>query len=164
MSRALKQTIIAIAFLGLVGYVAYRGLSRTEPVVERDEALRRYGCILDERAKECGIDFRHESPVLDAKLAHIMPLVAAMNASVSVVDFDGDGLLDLYVVTSKKGGQNRLYRNKGDGSFEDVAEAMGVADLNQPGTGFCTGAIWADIDNDGWPDLLVFKWGNPSRL
>src|SRR5262249_35921925 len=77
-------------------------------------------------------------------------------------DFDRDGLLDIYVVTSKEGGKNRLYRNKRDGTFEDVAEAMGVADLNRPGTGVCTGAIWADYDNDGYPDLLVFKWGKPE--
>lgn len=173
MSRAIKQAIIAAAFLGLLGFVAYRGggadlwrrltgHDEAPPALEADESLRRYGFRLLECAKESGIDFRHESPTLDGKLSHIMPLIAAMNASVSVVDFDGDGWLDIYVVTSKEGGQNRLYRNKHDGTFEEVAEAMGVADLNRPGTGVCTGAIWADIDNDGYPDLLVYKWGKPE--
>ena len=36
---------------------------------------------------------------------------------------------------------------------------MGVADLNQPGTGACMGAVWGDYDNDGYEDLLVYKWG-----
>jgi len=78
------------------------------------------------------------------------------------VDFDRSGRLSLYVVTSIEGGKNRLYRNKGDGTFEDVAEKMGIADLNQPGTGVCMGAVWGDFDNDGYEDLLVYKWGKPE--
>ncbi|OWK38290.1 hypothetical protein FRUB_07410 [Fimbriiglobus ruber] len=139
-----------------------RGEGSPETGLDEGEALRRYGFRLTESAKACGIDFRHESPTLDAKLAHIMPVVAAMGASVSVVDFDADGLLDLYVVTGKEGGQNRLYRNRGDGTFEDVAPSLGVADLNRPGTGVGMGAIWADYDNDGFPDLFVYKWGKPE--
>src|SRR5262249_52889571 len=42
------------------------------------------------------------------------------------------------------------------------AEQMGVADLNLPGTGVCQGAIWGDFDNDGFEDLLVYKWGKPE--
>jgi hypothetical protein len=176
MNRIAKQAILAVVFVGLLGFVAYQGgggqlaewwrriTGKDEPTetFDPEKALRNYQFFLEECAKKSGIDFTHESPVLDAKLEHIMPLVAAMNASVSLIDFDGDGLLDIYVVTSKEGGRNRLYRNKGDGTFEDVAEAMGVADLNQPGTGVCTGAIWADYDNDGHPDLLVYKWGKPE--
>lgn len=39
---------------------------------------------------------------------------------------------------------------------------MGVADLNRPGTGVCMGAVWGDFDNDGYEDLLVYKWGRPE--
>jgi hypothetical protein len=162
MSQAVKQGLIAVAFFGLLGFAAYRGLTPSVETVDKDEALRRYGFFLEESARKCGIQFKHELPALDPQLAHIMPLIAAMNASVSVIDFDGDGLLDLYLVNSKVGSKNRLYRNKGDGGFEEVAEAMGVADLNKPGSGVCTGAIWADYDNDGYPDLLVYKWGKPE--
>lgn len=174
MSAALKQGIIGVLFIGLLVFVADKGndglvnfwhrligQEDDSQSLDPEEAMRRYGFILTQSAKPCGVDFRHELPTLDAKLAHIMLLVAAMNASVSVIDFDGDGWLDFYVVNSKEGSKNRLYRNKGDGTFEDVAEAMGVADLNQPGTGVCTGAIWGDYDNDGYPDLLVYKWGKP---
>ncbi len=164
MSMAIKQLIVTIVFVALLvlTVVLNRSNRPAEGGLASDESLRRYGFYLSESAAACGIDFRHESPTLDAKLAHIMPVVAAMGASVSVVDFDGDGLLDLYVVTSKEGGQNRLYRNKGDGTFEDVAGKMGVADLNRPGTGVCMGAIWGDYDNDGFPDLFVYKWGKPE--
>ncbi|HEV2968592.1 MAG TPA: CRTAC1 family protein [Pirellulales bacterium] len=177
MSRAWKQIILGVMLVGLLGIAAIQGsggiaqfwarlTGRADSIaaqpLEDAESLRRYGFHLTECAKKCGIDFVHEAPTLDSKLAHIMPIVASMGAGVSVVDFDGDGLLDIYVVTSKEGGKNRLYHNRGDGTFEDVAEAMGVADLNRPGTGVCTGAVWADYDNDGWPDLLVYKWGRPE--
>ena len=122
----------------------------------------RFGFRLQESAKAMGIDFVHEAPTFDARLAHIMPQVAAMGAAVSVVDVDRDGWQDLYVTTSKEGGLNRLYRNQGDGTFTDVASAMGVADVNRSGTGVSMGAVWADIDNDGWEDFLLYKYGRPE--
>ena len=54
-----------------------------------------------------------------------MPQVAAMGAAVAVGDFDRDGWQDLYVTNSAEGSLNRLYRNKGDGTFIDVAAADG---------------------------------------
>jgi enediyne biosynthesis protein E4 len=100
--------------------------------------------------------------VLDAKLAHIMPEVASMGASVSVVDFDRDGWPDLYVTNSAIGSRNRLYRNMHDGTFKDVAGELSVADVNQAGTGVSMGAVWGDYDNDGYEDLFLIKWGRPE--
>jgi hypothetical protein len=85
-----------------------------------------------------------------------------MGAAVSVVDFDRDGLSDLYVTNSKEGSRNRLFRNRGDGTFEDVAERLGVADLNHPETGVSMGAVWGDYDNDGYEDLFLYRWGRPE--
>ena len=85
-----------------------------------------------------------------------------MGAAVSVVDFDRDGLPDLYVTNSKEGSKNRLYRNRGDGTFEDVAERLGVADLNHAETGVSMGAVWGDYDNDGFEDLFLYRWGRPE--
>ena len=56
-----------------------------------------------------------------------------MGAAVAVVDFDRDGWQDFYVTNSGEGSLNRLYRNKGDGTFADVAGRLGVADVNQRG-------------------------------
>jgi len=178
MSRSLKQGIIAVVFVGLLGMAAIRGstggladvwrritgqaASRAPLALDEAEVLRRYGFRLNEAARECGIEFHHEAAKLDAKLAHIMPLVNPMGAAAAVVDFDGDGWFDLYVVTSNEGGKNALFRNSHDGTFEDVADAVGVADINLPGTGACMGSIWADYDNDGDPDLFVYKWGRPE--
>ena len=83
--------------------------------------------------KSAGIDFVHQAPKLDAKLDHIMPQIASMGASVAVADFDRDGWQDFYTTDSGEGSRNRLYRNLGDGTFRDVAESLGVADVNQAG-------------------------------
>lgn len=65
-------------------------------------------------------------------------------------DYDGDGDADLYVT---KFGPNRLYRNHGDGHFDEVAEAAGVADIR-----WSTGATWGDYDRDGHLDLYVANY------
>jgi len=75
---------------------------------------------------------------------------SAMCTGTSVADIDGDGWLDLHVCTYQVGTANRLYRNRGDGTFEDVAPSLGVASL-----GLSYQSTFADVDADGWPDLAV---------
>ena len=125
-------------------------------------ALSRYGFHLTEVSKSSGVDFVHQTPTLDRRLDHIMPQVASMGASVSIVDFDRDGWADIYVTNSGEGSKNALYRNLGNGSFNDVAAEMGIADVNEPGTGVSMGAVWGDYDNDGYEDLFLYKWGRPE--
>ena len=125
-------------------------------------ALARHGFYLQEVSHAAGINFVHQSPKLDPKLDPIMPEVASMGASVSIVDFDRDGWPDIYVTNSAIGSKNALYRNMHDGTFKDVAEEMGIADVNQSETGVSTGAVWGDYDNDGYEDLFLIKWGRPE--
>ncbi|MYI98682.1 MAG: VCBS repeat-containing protein, partial [Gemmatimonadetes bacterium] len=95
---------------------------RTTDVHETDAANPgRYGFLLTDATATAGIDFIHEKPELDPKLDPIMPHISALGASVSVVDFDNDGLPDIYVTSSRKGTSNDLYRNKGDGSYAEIA-------------------------------------------
>jgi enediyne biosynthesis protein E4 len=122
----------------------------------------RFGFRLEESAKALGIDFVHQGPTFDARLDHIMPQVASTGAAISVVDFDRDGWSDLYVTNSGEGSLNELYRNKGDGTFEDVAGGVGLADVNRRGTGVSMGTVWGDVDNDGWEDVLLYKYGRPE--
>ncbi len=68
---------------------------------------------------------------------------------VSVGDADGDGLDDLYVA-QPAGLPNRLYRNRGDSTFEDITDQAGVGVLDDTAQ-----SLFADVDNDGDQDLVV---------
>ncbi len=94
-------------------------------------------------------------------------IVESMNGGVALFDFDGDGRLDIYLVNSytvEAALANRprppaaLYRNRGDGTFEEVAAKAGVAD-----PGWAMGVAVGDYDNDGFDDLYVTCFG-PNRL
>jgi len=82
-----------------------------------------------------------------------------MVAGVGLLDYDGDGLLDIYFVNGatmpglvKDGPQysNRLFHNNGNGTFTDVTEKAGLA-----GAGYGMGAAIGDYDNDGRPDIFL---------
>jgi len=127
-----------------------------------DEIIDRYGFYLEEVSNEIGVDFTHVRPELDSKIEHINPQIASVGASVSVSDVNNDGYPDFYLTNSEYGTQNALYINQGDGTFEDRAGEMGVADLNIDGSGVSMGSVWGDLNNDGFEDLFVYKWGRPE--
>ncbi|MCP5517130.1 MAG: CRTAC1 family protein [Verrucomicrobiales bacterium] len=110
---------------------------------------------------DLGIAFRHQ--LADGELTNIMESDGAGGV---VLDYDRDGWPDVYFVNSGPAPvlsdapagtprwPNRLYHNRGDGTFEDVTDALSVA-----GHGFGTTAAAADYDNDGDGDLLVVNFG-----
>ncbi|MGZ3572002.1 MAG: CRTAC1 family protein [Gemmatimonadaceae bacterium] len=152
---AVRQAIIAIPFLAAI-LLAMR-LDRGPSRAAADAAHP--GFALRDETAAAGINFVHHRPTFDPKIAGIEPHVAALGASVSVTDFDGDGKPDLYFTNSSFGQPNALYRNNGDGTFEEVAASAGLADLNKPGEGVSMGAVWGDMDNDGREDVLVYRYG-----
>ncbi len=100
---------------------------------------------------------------LDNGRSDLHQLPETMSGGVALLDFDGDGWLDIYAL---QGGTfpppagpapfgDRLWRNRGDGRFEDVTVASGLARL--PG-GYGHGVAVGDYDNDGRPDLFVTRW------
>jgi tetratricopeptide (TPR) repeat protein len=105
-------------------------------------------------AAQAGVAFRlQNSPTPEKHQIETMP------GGVAVLDYDGDGLMDIYFTNgaaspslrrSGPGHWNRLYRNLGNGRFADVTERAGVQ-----GDGYMMGAAAADFDNDGFPDLFV---------
>jgi len=115
----------------------------------------------DDITARSGIHFRNEPSKTSRKY-----LPESMVGGVAMIDYDGDGKLDLYFVNGAaladpmpKGKQpdksdprywNRLYRNNGDGTFTDVTERAGVR-----GSSYDMGVTTGDYDNDGHPDLYV---------
>jgi hypothetical protein len=161
------RVILVLFFIALLAtpFVIKRmssGREADRSKADAKTALARHGFYLEEVSRAAGINFVHQSPRLDPRLDPIMPEVASMGASVSIVDFDRDGWSDIYVTNSAIGSKNALYRNMHDGTFKDVASELGIADVNQAGTGVSTDAVWGDFDNDGYEDLFLIKWGRPE--
>ncbi len=77
--------------------------------------------------------------------------------SAAWADFDNDGFPDVFVGHEETPSQ--LFRNRGDGTFEDVTGKAGVGR-----TAFTKGATWGDYDNDGWADLYVSNYGSENFL
>jgi hypothetical protein len=85
--------------------------------------------------------------------------IETMTGGAAAFDYDGDGLIDIFLTNGARQPEltkpdpswwSRLYRNRGNGRFEDVTEKSGLR-----GEGFSMGAAAADFDNDGRPDLFV---------
>ncbi len=127
------------------------------PAVDATKAPS-YACKFTKNNAAAGVVHVHEKPVLDSKLSGIMPWMASVGASAAAVDYDRDGDIDLYVTNSRRKTPNKLFRNKGDGTFDEIGHAAGVAGANGA-HGVSMDATWADYDNDGHIDLYVAKWG-----
>ena len=103
---------------------------------------------MQERAQEAGVAFRmNYLPKEQGERFRIN--LYDHGAGLAVGDYDNDGHEDIYFLNQH--GPNALYRNRGDGTFEDVTAKAGVA----LGDRVSVGATFADYDNDGWADLFV---------
>src|SRR5262245_42882920 len=104
--------------------------------------------------KQAGIDFFHKWNSLLGQNRN-----TATGSGVAIGDYDGDGLVDVFLPRTTDGG--RLFRNLGGFRFADVTEKS----LIGPGKGRWTlGATFADVDNDGDLDLYVCGYRCPNHL
>jgi hypothetical protein len=109
-------------------------------------------------ARSSGISFLHQNAASPEKY-----LIETMGSGCAWIDYDQNGLLDLYLVngaatrafTPKQAPRSALYRNNGDGTFTDVTARAGVGAEGLFGMGVAVG----DYDNDGFPDLFVLGYG-----
>jgi hypothetical protein len=119
--------------------------------------------------EKAGVHFLHQAPRTSRKY-----LIETMGSGVALFDCDNDGRLDLYLINGalysdpepkgsipqKIGPEywNRMYRQKPDGTFEDIAENSGLK-----GVGYGMGVAFADYDNDGYENVFVTEYGG-NRL
>ncbi|MGE5125627.1 MAG: CRTAC1 family protein [Betaproteobacteria bacterium] len=135
--------LLASVLLGAVGLALAQGLP-SPSVLFRDVA------------GEAGVAFQHQSA---PEKKYIME---SMSGGVALLDYDGDGLVDVYLTNSltvdsrndPKAARSVLYRNLGGFRFEDVTDKAGVGH-----PGWAMGVCVGDVDGDGAPDLYVTGLG-----
>src|SRR5262245_64221349 len=115
-------------------------------------AQKAIGCTLTDVTTASGVRFRHNSGTFGGKL-----LPETMGSGCAFIDYDADGWPDILLVNGmdwpghkRQRSTLRLYRNNRNGTITDVTRAAGL-DVELYGMGVAS----ADIDNDGFPDILV---------
>ena len=141
MPRRAFGALLALLLLSLGGCSDSGGSAA--PVAPDDPPPDPLPSTFVEVTLDAGLDYSHG-------YFYIFNDLILMAGGVAVGDYDNDGWLDLYVVLGDLG-PNMLFRNKGDGTFEEVGAAAGVDLYFQRGCG----PTFADFNGDGWLDIFI---------
>jgi len=153
LERLAKSGSLCVLVTALV-LAAHLGASGTKPSPSSAAIPVHFTDIL----KQTGIDFVQDATATEEKY-----YLETMGTGVGWIDYDRDGLMDLYLVQSAETDiykpphplRSALYHNNGDGTFSDVTDKAGVGGLGHYGQGVAVGGF----DNDGYPDLYVTGYG-----
>ena len=133
--------------------------SNLKPPVVNDDFFQEIG-------EDIGLDFVHS---IGAEQMH--NIVESVGGGAAFLDYDQDGYIDIYTCSGtwikgfskeekpKKIGKNHLYRNRQDGTFEDVTQDAGVG-----GPWYSMGITIGDFNNDGYPDIYLSNYGSNTLL
>ena len=140
------RSVAAGGFSLLILACLFAGCRKTAPPAEPLQAA-----WFEDVSAEVGLDFVHDGGPVDDR--YFMPQITGSGAA--LFDCNGDGRLDILLLNNggPKGRPNRLFRQKPDGTFEDVSKGSGL-DFS----GYCQGVAVGDVNNDGHPDVLITEF------
>ena len=149
----MRGLALALTFVLLLGlFFGFRRADAT--ILPQDQPAKAASIRFEDIAAKAGLRFTTQNSPSPNKNQ-----IETMVAGVALLDYDGDGYLDIYLVNGaaipslqkdSPAYWNRLFHNNHDGTFTDVTEKAGVA-----GAGYGMGVAVGDYDNDGRPDIFL---------
>src|SRR5262249_35183196 len=155
-----------LAVLLTVGAVAALGPGEQPPAAPSPETARERAPappaeedspLFRDMTPKSGVDFTYRN----GEEADQYTLLESVGGGVALIDYDGDGLLDIFLPgggefvgegrTQIKGRPCKLYKNLGGFKFKDVTKEAGLDKIDF----YTHGAAVGDYDGDGWPDLFI---------
>ena len=164
-SKRIRRIFQILMIAILCGCEGEGGQAVTElaPAPEAPQADSTY---FQEIGNEIGLDFVHSIGSSEMK-----NIIESVGGGAAFLDYDQDGYIDIYACSGtwikgfsksdepSEARGNRLYRNRHDGTFEDVSEKSGIS-----GPWYSMGVSVGDYNNDGFPDLFLSNYGENALL